>query len=355
MLSYSFQPEGPVRDQIPLRMRSFITSSVSRREIHIDGERVTFHIRALSQEDFELWMAALRKFVIVRQGSETLKRLSMPRTHSFPIATLAHKALAVTNDMHHTIAQLDEAYSFLRDDDTHSVRPSIIKGKREKDHGKDASSQGLFGIFRHSHKSPSQPPTTLPEPTTDLFIHRPGSSITLHQTGLERLHAVIETLHAQHAVLVETVTALAQADIAPPSANRLNSVLSTHAEGDEPISYSPVASARRMSLHSSRNSISSGSVWYDAEDGAEELVLEDEPEDMAPIIVDDGASEESVEAALEADHDKREPSEASKEEPRPAPIIRRTCLPVPCSKEEVSMIGVFRKNIGKVCRVSIAS
>ncbi|KAH7104210.1 Oxysterol-binding protein-domain-containing protein [Auriculariales sp. MPI-PUGE-AT-0066] len=357
MLAYALQPDGPVRDQIALRMRSFITSSVSRREIHIDGTHVTFHVRALAQDDFEQWMTALRKFVVVRQGPDTLKKLSMPRTHSFPLATLANKSLTVARDMLHTINQLDEVFLTLNDDDSVSVhRPSQLKAKKEKEHGKESSGQGLFGMFKRPHQSPAPP-----EQSHDIASSsssRPQSTITLDQTTLERLHFAIETLRAQHAVLLDSITTLAQTDIAPPSSGRLSANLAPHAEvSEEPTAYTPILSphARQMSIatHHSRNSFSSGSIWFDAEDGAEELILDDEPEDTAPIIVDDAASEESVEAALPATPQEARmssPNHAGNQtpmQPEHSSITRRTRLPVPASTEEVSMIGVFRKNIGK--------
>lgn len=59
LLSYAFSPGGTMRDQVSLRLPCSIASSASGREIHIDAQS-TFHIRALSQPDFDAWMTALR-------------------------------------------------------------------------------------------------------------------------------------------------------------------------------------------------------------------------------------------------------------------------------------------------------
>lgn len=59
ILAYSFEPGSQVRDQISLPGAA-ISSSAKHRDIHVDSSRVTFHIKCLSSQDFEIWMGALR-------------------------------------------------------------------------------------------------------------------------------------------------------------------------------------------------------------------------------------------------------------------------------------------------------
>jgi len=63
VLLYSFGPGKPARDQITLS-RAAISSAQGRKDIHIDSNNATFHIKCLSMDDFNSWMAAIR-FVLV--------------------------------------------------------------------------------------------------------------------------------------------------------------------------------------------------------------------------------------------------------------------------------------------------
>jgi hypothetical protein len=59
LLRYSFEPGRPVRDQVSLQ-HAAISTTPGRKDIHIDSNTATFHIKCLSVEDFNMWMAALR-------------------------------------------------------------------------------------------------------------------------------------------------------------------------------------------------------------------------------------------------------------------------------------------------------
>lgn len=59
ILAYSFEPGQPIRDQVDLG-HAAISSVPGRKDIHIDSNNATFHIKCLSAEDFEMWMGAFR-------------------------------------------------------------------------------------------------------------------------------------------------------------------------------------------------------------------------------------------------------------------------------------------------------
>ena len=59
LLSYSFEPGQPPRDQVLLNQAA-ISTAPGRKDIHIDSNTATFHIKCLSTEDFEMWMGAFR-------------------------------------------------------------------------------------------------------------------------------------------------------------------------------------------------------------------------------------------------------------------------------------------------------
>ena len=59
LLSYSFAPGHPPRDHI-LLPQAAITTSPGRKDIHVDSNNATFHMKCLSVQDFNSWMGAFR-------------------------------------------------------------------------------------------------------------------------------------------------------------------------------------------------------------------------------------------------------------------------------------------------------
>lgn len=64
MLSYAFEPGQPIRDHIFLH-NAAISTAPGRKDVHVDSNTATFHIKCLSTEDFESWMAAFRLHTIL--------------------------------------------------------------------------------------------------------------------------------------------------------------------------------------------------------------------------------------------------------------------------------------------------
>jgi len=61
LLSYSFEPGKPSRDEIFLP-RAAISTTPGHKDIHIDSDAATFHIKCLTTDDFNKWMTAFRSF-----------------------------------------------------------------------------------------------------------------------------------------------------------------------------------------------------------------------------------------------------------------------------------------------------
>ena len=59
ILSYSFEPGQPVRDQLSLH-HAAVSTARGRKDIHLDSNTATFHIKCLSTEDFNIWITAFR-------------------------------------------------------------------------------------------------------------------------------------------------------------------------------------------------------------------------------------------------------------------------------------------------------
>lgn len=67
ILSYSISPKHPVRDQIAIP-HAALSTAVGRKDIHVDSSNATFHIKCLSIEDFNTWMAAFRSVKFRQEG-----------------------------------------------------------------------------------------------------------------------------------------------------------------------------------------------------------------------------------------------------------------------------------------------
>lgn len=59
LLSYSFGPGKPVRDELSMSQAA-ISSSLRSKDINIDTDKATFHLKCFNTEDFHAWMAAFR-------------------------------------------------------------------------------------------------------------------------------------------------------------------------------------------------------------------------------------------------------------------------------------------------------
>jgi oxysterol-binding protein-related protein 3/6/7 len=91
LLSYSFEPGKPSRDQLSIP-HAAISTYPGRKDIHIDSHNATFHLKCLSSDDFNKWMAALRRF-IAADGRRSSLGLSTPR------ATHLSRSAAVVDEM----------------------------------------------------------------------------------------------------------------------------------------------------------------------------------------------------------------------------------------------------------------
>jgi len=88
--------------------------------------------------------------------------------------------------------------------------------------------------------------------------------------------------------------------------------------------------------------------WFDADDGPEEYVIEEPEVELEAEVAEPQVSpsdQESSDSGLdEKRYETPEPPEAVEEE---VPIKRRTHLPAPVTGEEMSLLSVLRKNVGK--------
>ena len=60
LLVYSFEPGQPVRDHLFVGQAALASGGPGRKDIHLDANNATFHMKALSTQEYEQWMTSLR-------------------------------------------------------------------------------------------------------------------------------------------------------------------------------------------------------------------------------------------------------------------------------------------------------
>ncbi|KAG8919174.1 hypothetical protein FRC01_001441 [Tulasnella sp. 417] len=264
------------------------------------------------------------------------------------------RVLRAANDMESTIKELEAVLQDVSALDVGKKHKKHYKEK-DKDHHKekDHPNKDIFGLFHRKVSGPGQTPPVTPSPSTGTneFIAEmqssplpPSSTVPVY----ERLQAAVATLRAQHAAL-------------------LNVLESTSTAMPSQVVNSPLARVNEMLAfdnHSNRHSIGtieslSPSLWYDAEDGAEEFVLTAEPTETEQAFSDQGdESEEEVVDITASDDSEDEAPTPTKErsddgDSKHKVVIRRTKLPSPMVGDDGSLLAVLRKNVGKVTRASL--
>ncbi|KIO33601.1 hypothetical protein M407DRAFT_231739 [Tulasnella calospora MUT 4182] len=275
VISYSFEPGAPIRDEITLKLAS-ITSSSNDKAIHIDSATATFHLKALGPTDYALWMSALRRFCAVASNpavddptvTPRSQRASMSHSRSLTgswIGVPANaRALRVANDM-------ESVGSSLPDCSRSDINvPKLVQTMKEL----EAST---------STAVPSQ------------IINSP----------LARVSEMVAFDNKSHRHSIGTIDSL------------------------------------------------SPSLWFDAEDGAEEFFLSAEPTETEQALSDPGdESEEEVVDITASDSSGDEAPTPTKErsedgDSKHKVVIRRTKLPSPMVGDDGSLLAVLRKNVGK--------
>ncbi|KAF5368616.1 hypothetical protein D9758_002382 [Tetrapyrgos nigripes] len=303
ILSYSFEPGQPVRDQLYLPNAAISTAS-GRKDIHIDSANATFHIKCLSTEEFDRWMVAFRKFIV---PSAEARRSATLRIATRQGVAKVTKSATIAEEMGTTLSELEEAFLAFKESKAPS---SSVKSRGEKDKAK-------FGLFKKSHHH-----------ANELGASENGN---LQSSTSEDQSAQFQRMRNQV------------------------SVPGTVEEEQKESGF--------YTSSPTRTSVASDSVheWFDASEGAEEFVLDESVPDAserpsqissnndstssmhgAESIDTDSDSEESIRSPLVQEDDEAPASPETSLE-----VSRRTLLPTPVTGDEGSLFAVLKKNVGK--------
>ncbi|KAJ7492874.1 oxysterol binding protein [Mycena latifolia] len=346
ILTYAFDRGQPVRDQVSLH-HSAISTAPGRKDIHIDSN-TTFHIKCLSTDDFDQWMAAFRRFI--GPGPESRKSTSMRHlTRQGSISV--NKSGAVLEEMTSTLAELEEAVLALPLDGVPSKKapkPKIEKEKVKSEKDKHA----VFGLFkRSSHHSSMHDMENSPPEVSE-------------KTPSQRVHDALAALKTQHATLLKSIHSLAILDASQSMRGSPLPITAEEEEGHSPLANSPSASfttplSRKRASVLTTTTSESTNEWFDADsmnDGAEEFILDIPPAHLdsrnpSKIMSNDSKSSlgrSSVDTDIVGEPS-RVPSESSTVDPQnpDVQITRRTHLPSAPVGDEGSLFTILKKNVGK--------
>jgi hypothetical protein len=166
----------------------------------------------------------------------------------------------------------------------------------------------------------------------------------------------IDTLQQQHRQLTAAFNALLHLDGVTGPARAMSPTSPLHQDWIG-IRVPSRAGTQRRAL--SIDTLSDEEVqWFDADDGPEEYLIEEQEQEAGTEPESKVVSEASSEVGQSIDTKEEEKEEPSVATPQPSAIItkpvqRRRQLPAPAPSTGMSLISVLKKNVGKVRYPSI--
>ncbi|KAI0067905.1 hypothetical protein BV25DRAFT_1834873 [Artomyces pyxidatus] len=347
LLSYAFEPGKPFRDEIFIP-RAAISTARGAKDIHIDSNNATFHMKCLNTEDFDGWMTAFRQFLAPPADGRSIgRKSSVGRAGS---RNQVNKAAALVDELGSTLGELEAAIEAWHQLDAQKAVASTSKSKSEKEKHKDAK----FGLFRKSHHSGHHSPPEHAVP----FDEKASVASTAPSTPYERVRTAFGVLKSQQSLLSVLIPNLPLTDSLPPTVH--GSPLPTTAE--EQYSDRSITPTNRMAGTIGRKQRTSiapsmsdgGSIWFDADEGfegAQEFELDGVTPSDGPEL-----SESRITApqSVSSGYEEFDSSDTDEDSAMKADVAvdtkgvqHRTQLPSGPVGDEGSLFAVLRKNVGK--------
>ncbi|KJA26139.1 hypothetical protein HYPSUDRAFT_37022 [Hypholoma sublateritium FD-334 SS-4] len=337
LLSYAFEPGQPIRDQVYLN-HAAIVAEQGRKEIHIDSNTATFHIKCLSVDDFDNWMTVFRKFIST--GIEAKKSAAVTYRQASRQASInLNRSTVILGEMGNCFNELESSIMNLTLDHT-AQKANSLSRKVDKP-AKDSK----FGLFKRPHSS---------QHSSQERIGDQQSPSHALPDSLQDIKAKFDVLKAQYDVLVSTM----QNPLYDATQQRHSPLPYTAEEEEATATHNqrvntPVA---QKSMRDSMATMSDSFVeWFDAEDdGPEEFIMDDtnalfEPPSRTVSTTNDARSDNSS-----IDTEYEEALAISTVKPTDEStlvghvhVVRRTQLPTLPSADEGSLFAILKKNVGK--------
>ncbi|KAL9547865.1 hypothetical protein MBANPS3_005961 [Mucor bainieri] len=331
VLSYSVRSGDIKRGSLQI-MLATIAIAPKQRTLHIDSGTTTFHLKALSADDFDQWLNCVRK----QRSDTTWQQQQQQQHHQQDSDTMAQSAISLLPDIiitqdnvfeqnHHvivaalhdidaeirTLALIARELGQVSTDSTSNSSESLVSQQQQQQQQQLVAAPPL-----HSHNNSSKLMRfPFMRGSSSNSITPPDDPKVPHQASLDKLQASIRSLTEQRDRL--------SAAYHDNYENAVNPLEIPSRTGTGFLSHR-TASFYSYSAHSEQ--------FFDAEDV---LLNEDNESTYGSIVVD---SED------EEDHDDTSRKKAALVVPA---VQRRSRLPHPVAVRSISVLGILRKNIGK--------
>lgn len=343
LLSYSFEPGQPIRDQLSLRGAA-VSTSPGRKDIHVDSSTATFHLKCLDTQDFNTWMSAFRKFIFLGTDTRRPTGLRSPVTSSVRegqcstlVETISVTISSLEDSLHLMIQEL-----FLTPGKQHYNKK--FDKEKSKDTTKDHASR--FGLFKRSSHYPL---------SQDSAENTSTSSVDNLPHTVRHVLSILESLKSQHATLLASVSVPID-----PNAMRSTSPIPITAGVQQRTDIHFVRSPNALSNTSRHMSVAttltdSTHEWFDALDGAEEFIVDVRPitheigQTSSTIACESQTSlgdQESKSSATDC-HESQHDPDLPPSVPTTAEVVYRNRLPTSPTWVEGSLFAILKNNVGK--------
>ncbi|KAF9165251.1 hypothetical protein BGX20_000669 [Mortierella sp. AD010] len=369
VLSYHKDPDSPCRGKVHLVL-STVTVTQASNMIHIDSGTMLYHLKAFTTEEYSEWTAAIKAVKNSdRAAHDTLHRMTQ-RESSQMRATLRNSWIGNANELDQLkeiMSSMDTGFLDIKEQlesirvqtETHSPSSTPPRSGRERQTSVDNNSNnsnynnnGKFKIGKFGIPS-------LQRTTSDGSI---GSS----QSSIENIHNRLQASFTKLRADKDKAFEIMRSEIEKWEKNEKqfhlllneNENLASASRSAENSGVLEDVYINRKSMCSDRthsfSSHTGSDVFYDADDTVLTADLSPgELSELEAIGFDDQANDDN------SSDDEVEPEEPVQEEPVETPqstpegtvdeepIVRRTALPAPVSGEDISLLSILRKNVGK--------
>ncbi|KAF8924666.1 Oxysterol-binding protein-domain-containing protein [Dissophora ornata] len=372
VLSYYKAPDSPCRGKVHLVL-STVTVTQASNIIHIDSGTMLYHLKALTIEEYTAWTAVMKTIKNSdRAAHDTVHRMTM-RDSSQKRAHLRSSWIGNNNELDQLkeiMSAMDAGFLDIKEQ-LESVRvqteslPTVgssQKSTRERQssinvNDGNGNSNGKFKLGKFGIPS-------LQRTTSD-------GSVASSQSSIESIHSKLQTSFAKLKNDKEKAFEIMRTEIEKWGKNekQFRALLSENENLSSPRAgtlsrqaleeaYITRTSMTSDRTHSFSSSVHTGSdIFYDADDAV--LTTDLTPADLSDLEADfdgecdDNDNSSDDESAGEIVKEEEE-APAVKQAPAAAagdvveePIVRRNVLPAPVSGEDISLLSILRKNVGK--------
>ncbi|CAJ0841986.1 621_t:CDS:10 [Entrophospora sp. SA101] len=389
ILSYYQFPDGPCRGSIHIAF-SAVSSSQPYRSITLDSGTATYHFKTLTDEEFESWMSFIRKYINLSKDLQILDS-------EYPIISSPRQSTEF--ERHQSIYRkrqslIERRQSLIkrRHSLTRDPQAFFRSNKLEEDLGKIYDHlNSMDDKFNTIDETLETLKNSIESPVSPFAIPKASPSVegkfrlkkfTLQKAVKDDKKKILDLLriefekwkaldHAYRKLSAENAELRKQLSNSVTATTTMEKSDHFYNNDGDAEYQEKLDNGERIYKRAESLSTINTDVFFDAEDivltsetiNADDSegevsnveIIEDESEDESSSLdasFNDDATkkdDENIEVKVDDDDsvDKAEPSQKISEATRKMTIRRRKILPSPICGEEVSLLSLLRKNVGK--------